>query len=783
MSVLGTRVVRVEDPKFLTTGGVYTADLTEHDDPRLAGAVSVSFVRSMLAHGTVAGIDIDDARDAAGVLGVHVAADLAAHGLGPAGGGTNPLARPWLAADRVRFVGEPLAVVVTERADQGEDAAEAVFADIEPLTAVIGPEAAATDEVLLFPDTGTNTVGAFNFGEEPTLFDGCEVVVRQRIVNQRVAACPLETRSAAAVWEGDQLTMWVSTQSAHSARQSLMAAFGLEDHQVRVIAPDVGGGFGAKISLGPEEVLVAWAAKAHGRPARWHETRSESMVGMGHGRAQVNVAEIGGRRDGTIEAYKLTVLQDAGAYPGVGASLPFMTRAMAPGVYDIERVESTTATVVTNTTVIDAYRGAGRPEATHAIERMIDLFAAEIGMDPIEVRRRNFIAPDKFPFTTKMGSVYDNGEYARSLDLAVAAAGLDELREEQAARRASGDPVQLGIGVAVYVEVTAGPFPGEQEYARVEVADDGSVTIYTGSSSHGQGHDTSWAMLANDQLGVPMDRVRVVHGDTDLVPEGTGTWGSRSLQVGGTAVVHAAEQLVERARFIAAELLEAAPEDVVLDTTSGQFHVAGTPAVTKSWSDVAGAARSMKGEAPPAPGAPALSETSMFSSSTPTFPFGTHIAVVEVDTETGRSQLRRIITCDDAGQILNPLVVEGQRHGGIAQGVAQTLLEEICYDADGNPITANLADYALISATEVPAYELVLMETPTFANPLGAKGIGESGAIGSTPAVHNAVLDAIGHLGVRHIDLPTTAERVWRAISEARDPSALGPAATEGRAD
>jgi len=772
MSVLGTRVRRVEDPKFLTTGGVYTADLTEVDDARLYGAAHVTFVRSMFAHGTVTSIEIDDARDADGVLGVFTASDLDRHGLITPGFNADtpdapldPMARPWLAETTVRYVGEPLAAVVTERADQGEDAAERIYAEVDPLPVLLDVQQSATDELLLFPDKGTNTAITFDFGAEPGLLDGCEVVVRERIVNQRVAACPLEVRAAAAVWEGDHLTMWLSTQSAHGAKKNLARSFGLAEGNVRVIAPDVGGGFGAKINIGSEEVVVAWLARELDRPMRWFESRSENMVGMGHGRGQVNLIEIGGTREGTIEAYRLTVLQDAGAYPSTGAFLPFMTRAMAQGVYDIDRVECVTKSVVTNTTIVEAYRGAGRPEATHAIERAVDLFALEIGRDPIEVRRKNLIAADAFPFTTKTGAVYDNGDYETALDQVLRAAGIDDLRAEQATRRAAGDVVQLGIGVSVYVEITAGPFPGEQEYARVEITTDGGAVVYTGSSAHGQGHDTSWAMLANDQLGIPMERICVVHGDTDLVPEGVGTYGSRSLQIGGAAILQASEQVVERARHVAAELLEAAPDDVVLDRAAGVFHVAGTPAIAITWAEVASSGGAMEGETPHR--SPNISEETNYATTTPTFPFGAHVAVVEVDTETGKVVLRRMITCDDAGRILNPLVVEGQRHGGIAQGVAQALLEEVRYDDDGNPVTSNLADYAMISATELPAFELVLMETPTPANALGAKGIGESGTIGSTPAVHSAVIDALAPFGVRHMDMPATAERVWQAIRDA----------------
>jgi carbon-monoxide dehydrogenase large subunit len=550
-------------------------------------------------------------------------------------------------------------------------------------------------------------------------------------------------------------------------RGNLAELYGLQPAEVHVIAPDVGGGFGAKINAGAEECILPFISKRLGRPVRWLETRSENMVGMPHGRGQTNTVELGGRRDGTIEAYKLSVLADAGAYPSMGALLTFMTRMMTSGVYAIPQVRCDSKAVATNTTVIEAYRGAGRPEATHAIERAIDLFAMEIGMDPAEVRRKNLIPADAFPYTTAVGTTYDTGDYETALDAALQAAGYAELRAEQARRRESGDPVQLGIGLCCYVEITAGPGPGQEEYGRVQVGADGRATVYTGSSSHGQGHATSWAMIASDLTGIPLEQIDVVHSDTDLVPEGSGTFGSRSLQIGGAAVHQATEALVERAKGIAGELLEVSTADVVLDRERGVFTVAGVPTMTKTWAEIAGAAPAMLASGvDPAGG---LTESTMFSTTTPTFPFGAHVAVVEVDTETGQVKLSRFISCDDAGRILNPVVVEGQRHGGIAQGVAQALVEEVRYDEDGNPLTSNLADYGMISAAELPLFELVPLETPTPANPLGAKGIGESGTIGATPSVHNAVVDAVAHLGVRHIDLPLTSERVWRAIADATE--------------
>jgi carbon-monoxide dehydrogenase large subunit len=555
--------------------------------------------------------------------------------------------------------------------------------------------------------------------------------------------------------------MWQSTQHAHGSRGALAGMYGLEQSDVHVIAPDVGGGFGAKTGVYAEEGLLPWLARKTGRPVRWHETRTENMVGMGHGRGQIQTVEIGGRRDGTVEAYRLTVLQDSGAYPAIGAVLPFLTRVMAPGVYGMAKVECNSKAVVTNTTPTTAYRGAGRPEAAAAIERAIDLFAAELGLDSIDVRRRNMLPAFDEPVTTPVDTTYDTGNYAAALDSALAGAGYDELRAEQQRRRDAGDPVALGIGISVYVEITAGPTAGS-EYANLEVHTDGSATVYTGSSPHGQGHATAFAMIVQESTGIPMERVEVVSGDTDRVARGEGTMGSRSLQLGGSAVYRASEMAVDEAKKIAAELLEASADDVVLDVGSGAFHVAGTPAVSKSWSDVATVAMDRDES-----GAGLCVQTDFQAGST-TFPFGAHVAVVEVDTETGRVDLRRMITCDDAGRIINPLLVEGQRHGGIAQGAAQALLEEIRYDEDGNPITSNFADYGVISTTELPSFELESMETPTPANPLGAKGIGESGTIGSTPAVQNAVCDALSHLGVRHVDMPCTAERVWRAIEAAR---------------
>jgi carbon-monoxide dehydrogenase large subunit len=589
---------------------------------------------------------------------------------------------------------------------------------------------------------------------EPISFADCDVVVTQTTVNQRLAPAPIENRSAIAWWENGRLVLELGCQGTHPIRNTVSEIYDLEHDQMRVICPDVGGGFGAKAHAAPEAVVLGELSRRTGRPVRWTETRSENMTGMGHGRGQIQTVTLGGTKDGDLLAYKIEILQDAGGYPNMGAILPYATRIMATGVYDIPAVEVSSKSVATNTTPTGAYRGAGRPEASAALERAVDLFADEAGLDPAEVRRRNFVQPDAFPFTTPTGTIYDSGNYEESLNRALATAGYNELLEEQARRRASGDRQLMGIGIATYVEITGAGVGSE--YGSVEVLADGSARVVTGSNPYGQGHVTSWSMLVSDQTGIPLDRIEVVYGDTDLVPTGETTGGSRSLQIAGSAVFDATGKVVEIARQRAADLLEANPADIVLDTDSARFHVAGTPAVSLGWEDI-GATSSDE--------ANQLFALSDFTASGPTFPFGTHVAVVEIDSDTGKVELRRMIACDDAGVILNPLLVDGQVHGGLAQGISQALFEEVRYDEDGNPLSTTLLDYLVPSAAEFPQFERVELETPSPINPLGAKGIGESGTIGSTPAVQNAVVDAVSHLGIRHIDMPLTPERVWRAIN------------------
>ncbi|MEV5410239.1 xanthine dehydrogenase family protein molybdopterin-binding subunit [Thermopolyspora sp. NPDC052614] len=751
MSVLGTRVVRTEDPRLLTDGATYVDDLRV---PELAGAAFVTYVRSPLAHARITGVDVSAAAEAPGVLAVFTARDLDDL---PPPPDDNPMAEPLLAVDVVRYVGEPVAMVVTETRAQGEDAIELVTVDYEPLDAVVDVMDAIKDETLLFPAAGSNVLapsGPEEFDDAP--FEACEVVIERVFRNQRVAPVPMEVRGAAATWSGDRLTVWSSTQNAQITKGILLGALGLEPDAVRVIAPDVGGGFGAKIGIDRDTIGVAWAARKLGRGVRWTENRSESLSAAQHGRAQRHVVKLGGNRDGKILAYRIDFIQDAGAFPRVGPLLATFTGLMAPAVYEIPEVQVRSKVVLTNTTPVGAYRGAGRPEATTTIERLIDIFADEIGMDPAEVRRRNLIPPDKFPYTTARGLVYDSGEYVKALDAVLEAAGYAELRAEQERRRAAGDPMLLGIGLSTYVEVTALD-AANGESGRVVVGTDGSATVYTGSSTQGQGHATSWAMIVQDQLGIPLDKITVVHGDTDHIPVGVGTYASRSLQLGGMAVHECAIQIKDRARELAAQELEADPADLVLDTSTGTWQVAGVPDRGVGWARLAELA-----------GETGLTADTVFKPERATFPFGAHLAVVEVDSETGRVRLKRHISVDDAGPLLNPIIAEGQRHGGIAQGVAQALYEEMAYDAEGNPITSTLADYSMISAAELPSFELLTMETPTDVNSLGVKGIGEAGTIGSTPAVQNAVVDAVSHLGIDHIEMPATPERVWTAINEAR---------------
>jgi len=748
VSILGNPVIRREDPAFLTGSATYVDDLQLHD------AARVVFVRSTVAHARLTTVDVTDARGLPGVVGIFTADDVASLGLAPNVRPTfpEPMRRPFLARDVVRYVGEPIAAIVADTVAAAVDAAEWVVVEYDMLDTVVDVEAAACDDLLLFPEHGTNVAVTIE-ADHSVDFSTADVVVSERIVNQRLTAAPIEPRGGAAHWTDDgRLVHYSACQGAHPSRALLAEIYGLDLDQVRVIVPDVGGGFGAKSRTYPDEALLGWFARELGRPVAWTETRSENLAAMPHGRGQIQYARLGGTRDGMITAYQLDVIQDAGAYPIVGSVLPGMTRQMLTGTYDIADCAFSSKAVVTNTVSTTAYRGAGRPEATVAIERMVDRFAAEIGMDPAEVRRRNLIPRFDEPHTTAIGTSYDVGNYPEALRLALEAVGYDDLRAEQAARRQQRSTRLLGIGIGMYVEITAGAPGGE--FGSVQLLPDGGARVLSGATPYGQGHDTTWAMIVADRTGIPLDRIEVISRDTDQVPRGGLTVGSRSVQIAGSAIAAASAQLVEAARRHAADALEAAFDDVVHDPRTGRFHVTGTPTVSMGWSEIAATA-----DEP-------LVEATDFTPDTPTFPSGAHVAVVEVDQETGHVELRRIVACDDAGRLINPLIAEGQVHGGIAQGAAQVLYEEISYDEHGTLLTSNFMDYLVISPTELPLFETVTLETPTWVNELGAKGVGESGTIGSIPSVYNAVVDAVSHLGIRHLQMPITPAKLWHALND-----------------
>ena len=754
MSILGNRVLRTEDGRFLRGAGQYVENLP------LDGALTATFVRSPFAHARIGEIDVSAAEALPNVqvlTGADV--DLGLFGPPPFPGLDAAMGRPVMATDTVRFVGEIVAVVLSEGRAAGADAAELVAVDYDPLPAIVGPAESAKEEVLLFPGSGTNVAARGGAPElDPTLFDGCDVVVSGTVTSQRMAACPLEPRSAAAeVGPDGRITAWLSTQTPHQDRLVLAGTLGLDPAQIRVIGPDVGGGFGAKM-VSVEEILVVWLARRTGRPVRWTETRSESMVGLNHGRAQELTFTIGSDRDGKVAAFRLEIRADVGAYPGLGAFLPNLTGLMSSGVYAFPAIEASSVAYLTNTTPIAAFRGAGRPEATQAVERAMDTLAAELELDPAELRRRNFIPKDAFPYTTASHAPYDSGDYEGALDLALRAAGYDDLRAEQARRREQGGPKQLGIGISTYVEITNGV--DETEFGEVEITADGGAVLRTGSFSHGQGHETTFAMVAAEQLGLPLERITVVKGDTDAVAAGTGTYGSKSLQIGGSAARLASAEVVDRAKKLTADYLEAAESDIVLDPALGAFHPAGSPAQALTWEELASRAA--------ADGQLAELRAVHEFKGAPTFPFGAHVAVVEVDVETAQVELLRLVAVDDAGTLINPLVAEGQVHGGVATGVSQALYETFVYDEDGTPLTGTFLGYAFPSAADLPSWEVVEMVTPTPRNPLGAKGIGESGTIGSTPAVQGAVIDALAPYGVRHVEMPVNGENVFRALQEAK---------------
>ncbi len=757
--ILGRPMRRSEDRALLTGAARYT------DDVPCEGALHAVFVRSPIAHALIRSVDAGEARAMPGVVGVFVAGDMGGLRMPPVEDSPETFARPLLAAGRVRFAGEPVAVVVAQTRAQAVDAADAVAVDYEPLAPVIDPEAALEpDAPVLFPAHGSNlAIRVDDVAEDPGALEGAEITVRARFVNQRVAPVPMEPNGALAIAGlapgQPPVALWASVQAPHDTRRIVAQVLGLDCAQVRVRTAAVGGGFGGKIPTYPEHVVIAWLARRMGGAVRWSETRSENMVAMTHGRGQVQHVELGATRDGRLTGLRVLVIQDIGAYASEAATLPPLTGLMASGPYRIPRIDFHAVSVLTNTTPVGAYRGAGRPEATWLLERALDMLAGDLGIDPAEIRRRNFIPPEAFPYRTPTGATYDSGDLGRALDTALRAAGYTELRKEQAARIDRGETWRLGVGIGSYIEVTG----WGSEFASVEADEKGTFTVLTGTSPQGQGHETAWAQIVADTLGAPFDAVAVRHSDTALVPRGEGTMGSRSLQVGGSAVLRASMALLAKARRLAAHLLEASESDV--RGFDGRIGITGDPESSLSWAELAAAAAD-SASLPPGmeTGLRAQDDFEMEDS---TYPSGVHVAVVEVDTETGKVKLARHIAVDDCGRRVNPLLVEGQIHGGIAQGAAQALYESIVYDELGNPLTASLASYGMPAAPDLPAFVTVPLATPTDRNPLGAKGVGEGGTIGAGPAVHNAVIDALSHLGVRHIDMPMSPDRVWMAIGDA----------------
>jgi carbon-monoxide dehydrogenase large subunit len=741
-AMAGGIVRRREDPRLITGEGTYTGDIARE------GWLHAAFVRSTQAHARIVSVDRDAASALPGVVCVFVAADLGLKAR------EEPFldlfARPPLATEVVRFVGDAVAVVVAESRAAAADGAAAVFVEYEPLPSVIDAgDALEPGAPVLHDAKGDNEASSTEVGE-PGGLEAADVVVRARFVNQRLAAVPLEANAVAAEPDGEGgLRIWASTQVPFSVRYAVSEATGISEAKLRVIAPDVGGAFGAKLATYPEQNVIAAVAQKLQRPVEWVEYRSENLTSMTHGRAQVQAVALGATREGKLVGLEATILGDLGAYPVLwGNACSVSTAQMSLGVYKIPNVHVRARTAATNTTAVSAYRGAGRPEAVSMIERAIDMLAAELAVDPAELRRRNVIQGE-FPYATATGVTYDSGNYAGALDRALEAAGYSKLREEQRARRRRSDRLQLGIGIATYVEVTGAGTPMEHSVARAET--DGTFTIQAGTTPSGQGHETAFAQVAARELGVGFDRIKVLMADTGVVASGDGSYGSRSLQIGGSAVRAACVSLVEKAKEEAARRLEASVDDV--EQKQGGFGVRGVPPSFVTWAELAA-------------GAVLVAEEDFYQFDQ-TFPFGCHVAVAEVDVETGEAKLVRHVAVDDCGTVLNHMLVEGQIHGGVAQGVGQALYEEFVYDADGNPRTGTLTDYAVPGIGEIPMVETVSMETPTPNNPLGAKGIGESGTIGATAAVQNAVIDALLHLGVRHIDMPLHPMRVWEAIQAA----------------
>jgi carbon-monoxide dehydrogenase large subunit len=766
MALVGAEVKRKEDPRLITGRSAYVADIA------VPGLHYVAFVRSPHAHARIRSIDTTAAARLPGVRMVLTGRDLRGHcaplpvgGSSSEGGGSaNPdnVGRGHypLSTNVVRHVGEAVAAVVAVTEEAAVDAAAAVEVDWHPLPAVADPFAAmAAGAPQLFDDAPHNIehVKDVKAGDPDGAFARAYRVIKQRMVSQRLAGITLEPRAALAAPDplSGGIVVWDTNQAPHSLRNDIAAALGLPQNMVRVIAPEVGGGFGVKFGLYPEDATLAVIAHRYRIPVRWTETRREHMTSTTHGRAQVTDLEAAVERDGTITALRMRVTADVGAYP-IFTFIPELTLFMGIGVYHVKNIDLRATCVFTNSTSVAAYRGAGRPEAAYYLERFADIIASELGLAPEVVRRKNFIPPSNFPYAAPTGQNYDSGEYDRALTRALELVRLKVVRDEQKQRLERGEGKLLGVGMACYVEMCGfGPF----ESAVVRVEPGGTVTAYTGTSAHGQGHETTFAQLIADHLGVSFDQIVVRHGDTLNTPMGNGTGGSRSLAVGGSAILRAADAVQAQARRIAAVMLEAAPEDVVME--GGRYHVRGAPAKTLTLADIA--AKAYGGELPPdIPSG--LEATDFFRPPQLVYPFGAHVAVVEVDRDTGAVTVRDFVSVDDCGVRISPMLVRGQVHGGLAQGIAQALLEEVVYDGEGQLLTGTLMDYAVPRADDLPSFVTDQTVTPTPHNPMGAKGIGEAATIGSTPAIVNAVVDALRPLGVKHLDMPLRGERVWRAM-------------------
>ncbi len=775
--LFGSSIKRREDPRLISGKGTFV------DDIKLPGMTYAVFVRSPHAHARIKRVNTAKAQSAPGVVAVFTGQDVRTNPL-PCGWllpGIKIPPRPALAQGKVRYVGEPVAIVIGETVYAAKDAAELVEVEYEPLPAATDCQKAhASNAPQLFDDVPQNECFDWSIGDKAKTeeaFRGAATVVTQRLVNQRLIPNAIEPRACLASYfpvTGD-LTLWVTSQNPHVHRL-LLAAFvlGIPEHKVRVISPDVGGGFGSKIFLYNEEVVVSWASKALGRPVKWTAERRESFVNDAHGRDHITGAEMAFDRDGKVLGLRVETHANLGAYLSTFAPLipSYCYGPLLSGVYVIPAIFCQVWGVFTNTAPVDAYRGAGRPEAAYVVERIMELGANALKMDPADIRRKNFIPADRFPYQTPVGFVYDSGNYGPALERALEIAGYRQLRAEQVTARKTGRYV--GIGLSTYLEA-CGPAPsrvagalgaqsGLWESATVRVHPTGMVTVYTGSHTHGQGHETTFSQLVGDELGIPLEHVEIVHGDTGAIPFGMGTYGSRSGCVGGSAIYSSLQKIKDKGRKIAAHLLEAAESDVVFE--SAKFFVKGSPDRSKSWTEVvlmAYLAHNL-----PQGMEPGLEATSFFDPPNFTFPFGAHVAVVEVDPETGHVKILRYVAVDDVGKVINPMIVDGMVHGGIAQGAGQALWEWGAYDESGQLLASTMMEYALPKADQLPMFETARTVTPSPVNPLGMKGAGETGTIASTPAIANAVVDGLAPFGVTHIDLPLTPARIWAAVQAAK---------------